>query len=415
MQRHPLDLLQIELPSWGFADVGASRPSAFFQAAAARNLRETLADAALVHRLTGCTPRLAVTATGDFPADGPPPAELAGQARIAGVRFGSVHPALPSEGRFAAGGSFASPDGALREAALASCQHAVDLMPTIGADTLSLCLPDGMFYPGQDDFLARKGRLKDGLRRVHDLLTGKLPDALLLVEYKPFRPAFYHADIADWGLALLYCQHAGGRAKILVDLGNHLPGQNVEQIVANLLDERQLGGFHLNDRRHADDGLTPGSMDPYGLFRVFHELHNDVHRRAAAGEGPAPIAFALDPAPGPKPRLEAILQSVDVTQRLWLKAAGVDRGALGGAQAEMDIVRAETVLRAGFEADVEAELQAWRRDRALPEDPVGALRESDEVARRERDRGGSGHHLAPVPAARHPRGVVSPEPLAEAV
>ena len=412
MHRHPLDLLQLELPSWGFADVG-TRPGAFFQAAAARNLRETIADAALVHRLTGCTPRLAVTATGDFPADGPPPAELAGQARIAGIKFGSVHPALPAERRFAAG-SFASPDGGLREAAVAHCQHAADLMPVIGADTLSLCLPDGMFYPGQDDFLARKGRLKDGLRRVHDLLTGNLPDALFLIEYKPFRPAFYHADIADWGLALLYCQHAGGRAKVLVDIGNHLPAQNIEQIVANLLDERQLGGFHLNDRRHADDGLTPGSMDPYQLFRIFHEMHNDTHRRAAAGEGPAPVAFALDPAPGPKPRLEAILQSVDVVQRLWLKAAGVDRGALGGAQAEMDIVRADTVLRAGFDADVEAELQTWRRDRALPEDPVAALRESDEVARRARDRGGPGHAGFPSAAARHPR-EDSREPLAEVV
>ncbi len=388
MHRHPLDLFQIELPSRSFVDASA-RAGGVFQPAAARNLRETISDAALVHRLVGCTPRLAVTATGDFPADGPPPAELAGQARIAGIKFGSVHPTLAGEARFA-GGSLASPDAAVREAAIAHCRRAVDLMPVIGADTLSLCLPDGIHYPGQDDFLARKGRLKDGLRRVHDILTTNLPDALLLLEYKPFRPSFYHADIADWGLALLYCQHAGGRAKVLIDLGHHFPGQNIEQIVANLLDERQIGGFHLNDRRHADDGLTPGSMDPYQVFRIFHELFNDLHRRAAAGEGPAPVAFALDPAPdGPKPKLEAALQSVDVLQRLWLKAAGVDRGALGSAQAEMDIVRAETVLRAGFDADVEAELLAWRRDRALPEDPLAALRESDEVARRARDRGGA--------------------------
>lgn len=403
MHRHPLDLFQIELPSWGFADGSGTRPGRSFHPAAARNLRETISDAALVHRLTGCSPRLAVTATRDFPADGPPPAELAGQARIAGIRFGSVHPALGAEPRFATG-SLAAFDRETREAAIAHCQRAADLMPVIGADTLSLCLPDGMYYPGQDDFLARKGRLKDGLRQVHDLLTANLPDALLLLEYKPFRPAFYHADIADWGLALLYCQHAGGRAKVLIDLGHHLPGQNIEQIVANLLDERQLGGFHLNDRRHGDDGMTPGSMDPYQLFRVFHELHNDTHRRAAAGEDPAPIAFALDPSPGPKPNLEAVIQSIDVAQRLWLKAAGVNRGDLGGAQAEQDIVKAETLLRAGFDLDVEAELQAWRRDRALPENPLAALRESDEVARRARDRGGPAPVKAsPGGAGRHTR------------
>ena len=195
---------------------------------------------------------------------------------------------------------------------------------------------------------------------------------------------------------------------MLIDLGHHFPGQNIEQIVANLLDERQIGGFHLNDRRHADDGMTAGSMDPYQVFRIFHELHNDIHRRAAAGEGPAPIAFALDPAPGgPKPRLEAIIQSVDTLQRLWLKAAAVDRGALGAAQAEGDIVGAETVLRAGFDADAEAELQAWRLDRALPPDPLAALRGSDEVSRRTRDRGGVAKPASALPIGSS----LKPEPV----
>ena len=59
----------------------------------------------------------------------------------------------------------------------------------------------------------------------------------LLVEYKLFEPAFYATDLADWGSALLTCQKLGERAKVLVDLGHHAQGVNIEQIVALLADE----------------------------------------------------------------------------------------------------------------------------------------------------------------------------------
>ena len=75
----------------------------------------------------------------------------------------------------------------------------------------------------------------------------------MLVEYKPFEPAFYHTDIADWGRALLFAKKAGTKAKVLVDTGHHYQGQNIEQIVAWLLADYMLGRFHFNDRRYADD------------------------------------------------------------------------------------------------------------------------------------------------------------------
>ena len=59
---------------------------------------------------------------------------------------------------------------------------------------------------------------------------------------------------------------------MLVDTGHHYQSQNIEQIVAWLLDEQMLGGFHFNDRRYADDDLTLGSIDPYQVFRIFHEI-----------------------------------------------------------------------------------------------------------------------------------------------
>lgn len=54
----------------------------------------------------------------------------------------------------------------------------------------------------------------------------------------------------------------GGKwAKVLVDMGHHLPGCNIEHIVAFLIDEGMLGGFHLNDRKYADDDLGVGTID----------------------------------------------------------------------------------------------------------------------------------------------------------
>ena len=109
------------------------------------------------------------------------------------------------------------------------------------------------------------------------------PDQRLLVEYKPFEPAFYHTDIADWGMAIHLARAAGPQARVLVDTGHHYNAQNIEQIVAWLLHTGLLGGFHFNDRRYADDDLTLGSIDPYQIFRIFHEIMRcDVRRRTCA-------------------------------------------------------------------------------------------------------------------------------------
>ena len=105
----------------------------------------------------------------------------------------------------------------------------------------------------------RRAWFETALQEVHGrLATGQR----MLVEYKPFEPAFYHTDIADWGMALLMARAAGPQAKVLVDTGHHYQAQNIEQIVAWLLSDNMLGGFHFNDRRYADDDLTIGSIDP---------------------------------------------------------------------------------------------------------------------------------------------------------
>ena len=135
--------------------------------------------------------------------------------------------------------------------------------------SISLWLADGTNYPGQDDLRDRHARLVAGLEELYALLPAGMR---LLVEYKFFEPAFYSTDLPDWGTAALVCRRLGPQAQVLVDTGHHPQGTNVEQIVALLLAEELLGGFHFNNRKYADDDLIVGSIDPFELFRIMREI-----------------------------------------------------------------------------------------------------------------------------------------------
>ncbi|HXE52463.1 MAG TPA: hypothetical protein VN541_05575, partial [Tepidisphaeraceae bacterium] len=218
------------------------------------------------------------------------------------------------------------------------------------------------------------------LRQWHDAMP---PSMTMLVEYKPFEPAFYHTDIADWGMAYVFARDSGPRAKVLVDTGHHLQGTNIEQIVAFLLDEDMLGGFHFNDRKYADDDLTLGSIDPYAVFRIFHEIHNarELHEQDVSK-----IAYMIDQSHNLKPKIEAMIQTVMSAQELFAKAALVDREKLRDAQNRMDIVSAEECLRTAFFTDVRPILQEWRQAHGLEPDPLSAYRASGYEARVARER-----------------------------
>src|SRR4029077_21106192 len=194
----------------------------------------------------------------------------------------------------------------------------------------------------------------------------------MLVEYKPFEPAFYHTDIADWGMALLLARHAGPQARVLVDTGHHYQGQNIEQIVAWLLAENMLGGFHFNDRRYADDDLTMGSIDPYQVFRIFHEIR---YFEWESGK-PADIAYMVDQSHNLKGKIEAMIQTVIMAQQLFAKAALVDHHALCHAQQTAELVPAESCLQDAFYTDVRPAILEWRSAKGLPADPLEAFLQS---------------------------------------
>jgi L-rhamnose isomerase/sugar isomerase len=361
-----LDKFDIETPSWGFADTG-TRFGKFFQDAAAIDLNDKLADAGQVHRLTGCCPTVAVHVLWDF-KPGEDPKAVVRLARRHGVKIGAINPNLFQDQSYK-WGSFGNQDPVVRRRALRHCYDSIAIGRAVGSEYLSLWFADGTNYPGQEGIRDRKRRFESCLRSCHDRLA---PGQTMLVEYKPFEPAFYATDIADWGMAYVLSKKAGPRAKVLVDTGHHYQGQNIEQIVAFLLDEGMLGGFHFNDRRYADDDLTLGSIDPYQAFRIFHEIHSFTADR---GEAPK-IAYMIDQCHNEKPKIEATIQTVVMAQELYAKAALVDHGKLRRAQAKNDVVTAELELKKAFFTDVAPALASWRRRNKLPADPLAEHRRS---------------------------------------
>lgn len=384
--KRALDSFRIEIPSWGFANTG-TRFGKFAQPGAATSLDEKFADAGEVNRLTGCTPTVALHVLWDMPGGVEDVAAIRAMEARYGVRAGSINPNLfqAQEYKF---GSIANPDAGIRAKALHHLLESVEIARALGSRDISLWIADGSNYPGTQSIRRRIGWMEEALRATYAALRD---DQRLLIEYKPFEPAFYHTDIADWGMALHLARVCGPKAKVLVDTGHHTHGTNIEQIVAWLLRTDSLGGFHFNDRKYADDDLTLGSIDPYQLFRIFHEL------RSAGEDADRDIAYMIDQSHNLKGKMEAMVQSVITAQELYARAALVDQQRLAELQDSCRLVEAEECFRHAFWTDVRPLLKDWRRERGLPDDPLQALRDSGYVERisserRERNAKASGSY-----------------------
>lgn len=369
-----LDGFAIELPSWGFADTG-TRFGKFFQAAAASTVEEKFHDAGLVHKLTGACPTVAVHVQWDF-QPGEDPKKVARLAKKHGVRIGSINPNVFQNQDYKLG-SFCSPDEDAQHAAMSHTLDSIEIGAAVGSKILTMWLADGTNYPGQDSIYRRKHQLRDALKKIHSAMDKQWRGSTMLLEYKPFEPGFYHTDVADWGMSYAFCKQAGKRAKVLVDTGHHLPGANIEHIVAFLLDEGMLGGFHFNDRKYADDDLTLGSIDPYAVFRIFDQIAQYEYDTGKKAD----IAYMVDQSHNLKPKLEAMVQTVMEAQSLFAKAQLVDRKALLKAQKAGDIVDAERCLKAAYNTDVTEALEVWRKKQGLPLDPLTELRKSGIIVR----------------------------------
>jgi L-rhamnose isomerase / sugar isomerase len=362
--------LEIETPSWGYGNSG-TRFHVYPWPGAACTVRERIEDAALVHRLTGCCPRVALHIPWDAVEDY---GELGRFAEAEGLAIGAINPNLFGDDDYRLG-SICNPDPAIRARAIEHCNECIEIASAVGSSIVSLWLADGTNYPGQDSLAGRHARLIEGLEAVYAELPGGMR---LLVEYKLFEPGFYSTDLPDWGTAALACRRLGPQAQVLVDTGHHAQGTNIEQIVAVLLSEGLLGGFHFNNRKYADDDLIVGSIEPFELFLVMREIV------LAEGER---IAFMIDQSHNIEGKIDAMIQSVMNIQTAYAKALMVDEPAVAAAQQAGDVLGAHRLLLAAFETDVRPLLSRLRAELGLDPDPVEAFRAGGYAARRAGERG----------------------------
>jgi L-rhamnose isomerase/sugar isomerase len=365
-----LAALTIETPSWGYGDSG-TRFATFQQPGRPRDVFERIDDAAEVHRLTGTAGAVALHFPWDRVEDY---GSLRAHIEAAGLTVGAVNPNLFQDPDYKLG-SITHPSETVRSKAVAHLKECVEIATALGSTAQSLWFADGTNYAGQDDLRARRRRLTEALGEVYAVLPDEQE---LLVEYKFFEPAFYATDFADWGSSLLVCQKLGERAKVLVDLGHHAQGTNVEHITAILADEGRLGGFHFNNRKYADDDLIVGSVNPFELFLIFCEL--------VSGDGPLP-RLTIDQAHNVEAKVEAMVLSVVNLQESYVKACIVDREGLAEAQQEGDVLRGHELLLDAYKTDVRPALAQAREAMGAAADPVAALRSGDYLKKITGERG----------------------------
>ncbi|HWC16776.1 MAG TPA: TIM barrel protein, partial [Terriglobales bacterium] len=193
-----LDNLKIEIPSWGFANTG-TRFGKFIQPAAATCIEEKFSDAGEVHRLTGACPTMALHVQWDLPNGLRDVSKLQKLSEKYGVRCGSINPNVFQDQEYKYG-SLGNPDADVRRKALDHILECVAIADALGSRDIAPWFADGSNYPGTQSIRRRVEWFEEGLKQVHAALHS---GQRLLVEYKPFEPAFYHTDIADWGMALL--------------------------------------------------------------------------------------------------------------------------------------------------------------------------------------------------------------------
>jgi len=376
--------LKIETPSWGFGDSG-TRFKVFRQEGVPRNIYEKLEDAAQVHKLTGMCPRTAIHIPWDKVDDYK---HLKQYAKDLSISIGAVNPNFFQDDAYKLS-SVCNSDAGVRRMAIDHMLECVEIMKTVGSKDLSLWFADGTNYPGQANIRKRVEWMREALQET---IAGLDPDMRMLIEYKFFEPAFYHTDLADWGMAFNMANKLGDQAYVLVDTGHHPLGTNIEHIVAYLIGEHRLGGFHFNARKYADDDLIVGTTNPYELFLIFQQIweamndENDDVRQMACG-----IAYMLDQCHNIEPKIPATLRSVINVQTQFAKALLVNLDELAEAQEKQDVLAAEYAIRRAFEIDVTPLLAAVREDMGVPVDPMEAYFQSGYAERiRSRGTGGAG-------------------------
>lgn len=349
----------IEVPSWAYGNSG-TRFKVFGTPGTPRTPEEKIADAAVVHRMTGLAPKVALHIPWDRVDDF---GALRRYAEDLGVAIGTINSNTFQDDIYKFG-SLTHVDPSVRSTAIEHHLECLEVMDATGSKDLKIWLADGTNYPGQGDIRGRQDRLAESLQAIYDRLG---EDHRMVLEYKFFEPAFYHTDVPDWGTSYVHCAALGPKATVCLDTGHHAPGTNIEFIVAQLLRLGKLGSFDFNSRFYADDDLIVGAADPFQLFRIMVEVV-----RGGGLDPETGVVFMLDQCHNVEEKIPGQIRSVLNVQEMTARALLLDRAALTAAQDAGDVLGAHQVLMDAFYTDVRPALAAWRESRGLPADPMAA-------------------------------------------
>ena len=361
---------QVAIPSWALG-TGGTRFARFAGGGEPRSLEEKIEDIGLLHQLNRSSGAISLHIPWDIPKNGAAIKALAAQH---GIRFDAMNsntfqdqPGQKLSYKF---GSMQHVDKAVRRQAVEHNLEVIEHGVALGSQSLTVWLSDGSCFPGQLNFRKAFQNTLESLQEVYAALPASWK---MFVEYKAFEPNFYSTTVGDWGQSLLYATKLGPKAYTLVDLGHHLPNANIEQIVALLLMEGKLGGFHFNDSKYGDDDLTVGSIKPYQLFLIFNELVEGMDARGM--EHTTDLGWMIDASHNVKDPLEDLLQSVEAILITYAQALLVDRTALQSAQQNNDVVRAQEILQNAFRTDVRPLVAEARLRTGGALDPIQLFRD----------------------------------------
>ena len=362
-----LQQFQVAVPSWALG-AGGTRFGRFSYGGEPATLEDKIQDVGIIHALTKSAGAISLHIPWDIPGD---PEVIRKLAAEEGLVFDAMNSNTfqdqqeqGQEQHSYKFGSLCHTDEATRVQAVDHNKQVIDIGVSLGSKSLTVWLADGSSFPGQLNFREALARTLDSLKEIYAYMP---PDWKLFIEYKPYEPNFYSTVIQDWGTSHLLANACGENAYCLVDLGHHLPNTNIEQIVATLLWQGKLGGFHFNDSKYGDDDLTVGAIKPYQLFLIFNELINIPENN------PSP-AWMIDASHNLKDPLEDLMQSLEAIRLAYAQALIVDQQALKEARQMNDVTRCQELLQEAYRSDLRPLLQEARLRSNGALDPINAYR-----------------------------------------
>ena len=367
-----LGAFQIAIPSWALG-TGGTRFGRFPGGGEPRNLLEKIEDVGMLHALNRSSGAISLHIPWDIPDNVQEIRELAASfdLKFDAVNSNTFQDQVDQEYSYKFG-SLQHVDSKVRRQAV---DHNIEVIRhgvALGSKSLTVWLSDGSCFPGQLNF--RKA-FENTLESLTDIYEALPPDWKMFVEYKAYEPNFYSMTVGDWGQSLLYATKLGKKAFTLVDLGHHLPNANIEQIVALVLMERKLGGFHFNDSKYGDDDLTVGSIKPYQLFLIFNELVTGMDEMGL--NHATDLGWMIDASHNVKDPLEDLLQSVEAIKIAYAQSLIIDRTALTKAQEENDVVLCQEIMQEAYRTDVRPLVAEARKRQGGALDPIQLFREEN--------------------------------------